>query len=540
MDDITITDSAHPSHMVEELVAMRKAGELFDYVIKGSQESFNIHSLVFATMSPVFKAMLRLDMGESANKEATFPSIPDDILARVIDYAYNGTCKFSKGQLMELIKAAHYLQMPKLLKLCEDNITSVLKPSNAFSWLRVADRLQLKIGLPVVQNMMRDAFSEVIETDEFRAVELHELKEYVKDVREYGTCADDVLNGVLQWIKNDAVSRSTHMSELFGMIPVRKCTDEFLSKMIGDYAELLDGQQDMYKLMLSDMLKRSMSKVIGKEKTVIILGGQSKTQIPNSECWALQDEQMIKYCDSKPNGIKPYHSVCQIPGGMMLTGGRTTDMCTIFFLVNKMWIKQQALLSCREQHGSGYNKGKVFVISGFVSGKDLESKSVDYMELEMSIWRKGPPIPKAGYFLKVVSFQSALFVMFSKECSMYKLDCDTMCWSTVSSLPVSSYGCSLAASDSKIFAAGGNSNINYMYTPVTDAWCRLTGPSLVERQGAMIHHQQKLYLFGGCVRDNQLTDVEEYDISNDRWSLTKWKLPTPLIIFGAFLIDPPQ
>ena len=538
MDDLTVIDSNHPSHMVAELVAMRKAGELFDYVIKGSQESFNIHSLVFATMSPVFKAMLRSDMGESTHKEATFPSIPDDILARVVDYAYNGTCKFSKSYLMELIKAAHYLQMPKLLKLCEENINAVLKPSNCFSWLRVADRLQLKIVMPKVQSMMRAAFTEVVTTDEFMEVETPELTQYITDVREHGICADYVLNGVLQWIKHDAVNRSIHMPDLFAMIPVGKCTNQFLLKMMRDNAELLDGQQEMYKLMLSDVLNSSVSSVIGKEKTVIILSGQSKSDSPNTECWELRDEQIVNYCASKPAGLRPYHSVCEIPGGMMLTGGLDTDMCVIFFVLSKMWIKQQSLPSPRHSHGSACNKGKVFVISGKVSG--TWTHTVDCMELEKSAWCKGPQIPRAGFLSKVIPFESALFVLFSKECHMYKLDCDSMAWSSASPLPVPSFGCSLAASIDNIFAAGGDSNINYMYTPSTNVWCRLTGPSLKERQGAMIYYHQKLYLFGGCVRDAMLTDVEEYDINSDKWCLTKWKLPTPLALFKVSLMDSPK
>ena len=48
MGDITVTDTGHSSHLVDELVTMRNNGEMFDYVIKGTKESFSIHSLVLA------------------------------------------------------------------------------------------------------------------------------------------------------------------------------------------------------------------------------------------------------------------------------------------------------------------------------------------------------------------------------------------------------------------------------------------------------------------------------------------------------------
>ena len=108
MTEITVTDSTHPTHFVAELVALRNDGEMFDYIIKGSNESFSIHSVVLAAMSPVFRSMIRSDMKESTKKEATFPSIPDDIIAKIISFSYAGTCTFTRVQVIELVKAAHY------------------------------------------------------------------------------------------------------------------------------------------------------------------------------------------------------------------------------------------------------------------------------------------------------------------------------------------------------------------------------------------------------------------------------------------------
>ena len=162
------------------------------------------------------------------------------------------------------------------------------------------------------------------------------------------------------------------------------------------------------------------------------------------------------------------------------------------------------------------------------------------MNLEMKLWCSGPSLPIDGKLFKVISFKSVMFVLDSSQCSFCCLDEDKMSWLTKAPIPSKSYGCSLAASDDKIFAAGGDDNSNYMYTPATDVWCRLTGPSLQERQGALVHYQQKLYLFPGCKRDKNLIDVEEYDISTDRWSLSKWKMPTPLWLHGAFLVDVPK
>ena len=539
MPDITVSDSQHPTHLVEELVVMRKDGEFFDYVINGSKKTFEIHSLVLVCMSPVFKAMLRSNMEETTNKEATFPSIPDDIIAKVIDYAYDGVCTFADDQLVNIIKAAHYLQMPKLLKLCEDKITTMLNPSNCFSWLRLTDSLQLKSVLPILQKMMRTTYKEIILTQEFQTVDMTELVQYLTDVREHGIHSDELLCGVIAWVERDSENRSSHMQELFKVVCVGKCSQQFIVKTMEEHAELLDKQQNVYKLLLSEVLNNQISQMLGKGKTVIILGGMSYSQSTNTDCWMLQDDKIIPFSEiNSAFEVKTCHSVCQIPDGLMITGGTGTDLCLIFYASQKTWVKENPLPTIRERHTSCFSSGKVFVIGGYI-GMQLTNR-VDILDLKSSTWSNGPVIPGIRQFSKSVSLNKALYILLTDTCSLYRLDTNKMSWSEKSPLPQASNGCSLAASGGRIFAAGGDSRINYMYIATTNAWCCLTGPTLNERQGSLVCYQQKLYLFGGCRRDRMLTDVEEYDIVADKWSLTKWKLPTPVYLYGAFLMDSPQ
>ena len=537
-----MTDTAHSSHLVDELVTMRNSGEMFDYVIKGSKESFRIHSLVLATMSPVFRAMMRSDTAESSKKEATFPTIPDVIMSKVIDYAYLGTCTFTRLQLVDLIKASHYFQMVKLLKLCEEQIIAVLGPNNCFSWFNLADQLQLTAALPKIQKMMRTAYRDIIASEEFKLLEVPELVQYLEDVREHDTCSDDLLRGVLEWVTHDEPNRSMNAQELFTLISFGKCSENAILKMMTEHAELLDMQMEVYKLMLSDVLNNVKPKFqLGKDKTVIILGGQTIQDVPNSTSWILREEQFEKYCDMSTGCvINDFHSLCKVPHGMMLTGGDDSDTCLLFVLPMKIWVKQQSMPSKRRNHGSGYTCGKVFVISGLREGVAGYTRSVDVMDFEKQTWYQGPALPTGGNLPKVVPYKSTMFVLFSKERCLYQLNTEAMSWLTKTPLPKASFGCCVASAEEKIFGAGGDNNINYMYTPETDVWCRLTGPSLMERQGALVYFQEKLYLFAGCRKDAQLTDVEEYDIKSDMCVLAKWKFPTPLMLFSAFLVDTPQ
>ena len=538
MCTITVTDSSQPNHLLEELTSMRDAGDLFDYVIKGNTETFHIHSLVLASVSDVFKAMLRSNMEESTKKETAFPSIPDDIMTKVIDYAYTGTCTVSEDQLMNLIKAAHYLQMSKLVKLSETKIATVLNPSNCFSWLHIAEKLQLNTVMPEIQNMMWASNKDVISAEEFKEANITDLKQYVIDAQESGIHNDDLLHVVLEWVNHDTVNRSMHMQELFEMVPFYKCSEQFILRIMTNYSELLSSQANIFKLMLSDVLTNQLSKKLGKGTTFIILGGVSYSNTPNTHSWMLEDDKILPFCQlSEDFEIKPFHSVCQIPGGMMISGGNSTNECIVFLALEKQWVKQEPMPIARHSHSSCFNTGKVFMVGGTVRYE--LTHTMDYLDMKSNTWSHGPDIPQVHYFPKVVSLNKVLFVLLSTTCEMYQLDTDKMSWSLKAPLPQASFGCSLAASGGRIFAAGGDNNINYMYMPTTNAWCCLTGPTLTERHGSLICHQHKLYLFGGCKRDQHLTDIEKYDITADKWSLTKWKLPIPLWLHGAFIVDTP-
>ena len=543
MGDITVTDSAHPSHLVEELVALRSAGELFDYVIKGTKESFHFHSLVLALVSPVFRAMLRSKMGESAKKEVTFPIIPDNTMAKIIDYAYNGTCSFLQDHLMDLVKAAHYLQMSKLLEMCEEHIPTVLRPTNCIPWLQLADKLHLTDIMPIVHKMMQASYHEIITTTDFKQLEKPELLQYLTDVREHDACNDDVLNGALIWVNHDSKNRLEDMEDLLSEVQISKCSEKVLSKMIDDFADLFNKQQSIYRMILSEVLRKPKARgnLDDDGKTIIIIGGQSFSNIPNTACWTLQNDQMVKISEFNTDvTLTCYHSICQIPGGLMVTGGENSDLCVIFVFSMKMWVKQQSLLTTRVWHASCFCNNKVFLMGGWIGNNFRSSSSVDFMDMDKKTWSKAAKLPEADSLLKVVNFKSTLFVLYSHMCNFYQLDRDEKSWLQKAALPSSSNGCSLAASDDKIFAAGGAENINYMYTPTTDSRCQLTCPSLRDQHGALVHHKQIFYLFPGCERNETLTNVKEYDISADKWSLTKWKMPTPLWLHGAFLVDLPK
>ena len=318
---------------------------------------------------------------------------------------------------------------------------------------------------------MQTKFKEILTTEGFKELEVAELAQYLSDAREYWIQNDDLLQGVLQWIQHDSPTRSGHVNDLLHEADVGKCTETFLTQVIQENTDLLENQLSTYKLMLTKVLNKASSKVLGDKMTVLILGGQSYDVSPNSEGWILKQDEIEKFCELTEDKVQPYHSICEIPGGMMLTGGEHSKLCMMFILSMKMWVKHQELKSSRWNHGSGYINGKVLVIGGEdgyfrYDGTGSYLSSIDVMAIDKNHWSTGPALPKADSFPRVITFNSKLFVLMSKNSSLYELKGEDtkMSWREKSPMPESCDGCSMAVADDKIFAAGGGRNINYMYT----------------------------------------------------------------------------
>ena len=424
--------------------------------------------------------------------------------------------------------------------MCEEQISTVLRPSNCIPWLQIANKLQLTAIVPKIQKMMQTSYDEIITTTDFKKLEKAELLQYLTDAREHGTCSDDLLNGALIWVKHDAHNRLMQLEDLLSEVQLSKCSGTILSKILDDYADLFDKQQSMYKLILSEVLRKlkAPSNLRDEGKTIRIGGGLSFSCVPNTACWILQDDEFVKYSELNIDvTLKKGQSACQIPGGLMLMGGNGSNVCVIFVLPMKMWVKQRSLLHARIDHASCFCNNKVFLIGGWVS--DDTTASVDYMDMENRTWHTGPSLPQAESLLRVITVKSTMFVLYAETGNFCELDENKMSWIMKSQLPSQSEGCSLAASEYKVFAAGGVNKINYVYTPATDVWCCLTGPSLREQFGALVYFHQKLYLFPG-LNTARGTDIEEYDISEDKWSLAEWKLPEPMWLHAAFVVDVPK
>ena len=84
----------------------------------------------------------------------------------------------------------------------------------------------------------------------------------------------------------------------------------------------------------------------------------------------------------------------------------------------------------------------------------------------------------------------------------------------------------------QLLICGAYCEVLVRYNPPTDTWTTLNEQTLQYYFGALVHHDQKLYLIGGEDQDH----VEEYDLRTKVWSVCDMKLPKELCNLHAFAV----
>jgi speckle-type POZ protein len=140
-----------------------------DVTINASGNIMPSHRCILCARSPVFAAMLSLDMMERSSGVIEIDDIDPTIMREVLHYLYAGSLSEKSiidRLTVELLEAASKYQICTLIEICEENICSKMTRSNALDYLVVGDTYA----------------SNKIKTKAFQTISLN--YQYFRDVKE--------------------------------------------------------------------------------------------------------------------------------------------------------------------------------------------------------------------------------------------------------------------------------------------------------------------------------------------------------------------
>jgi speckle-type POZ protein len=134
--------SASSKEVADDVEDMYEEEEFTDFGLKCSDgEVLSCHKFILAARSPVFRAMLKINMKEAKQGSADVPDFDSKIMREVLRFIYCGFVFDIDEMSQDLVFAAEKYELEGLKKLCIDNMISMLSSANVLQFITIADRV---------------------------------------------------------------------------------------------------------------------------------------------------------------------------------------------------------------------------------------------------------------------------------------------------------------------------------------------------------------------------------------------------------------
>jgi len=110
-----------------------------DVILICGNSKFQCHKVFLATRSPVFKAMLTVDMKEKNSGEVHIKDVAADVMEELLQFIYKGKSSNFDKYVTDLLFAADKYQIDSLKEQCEKKLISSIESGNCFSLLIIGD-----------------------------------------------------------------------------------------------------------------------------------------------------------------------------------------------------------------------------------------------------------------------------------------------------------------------------------------------------------------------------------------------------------------
>ena len=404
---------------------------------------------------------------------------------------------------------------------CLRQAASAINPNNVISWHRLADILNIVELKTKCLELLSSSLADVSKGSEFLELNFVEVSSCISGAQETGADSDDLFEATTNWVAHKQQTRQYHIVDMLEKLNLTRCSGECLDMQMDLHKELLYAQPSALGKLRKSLTQR-------KNANIIVISGPDGNDTPHKDYWLL-DKLMNFVGLCKLEFSFPWHSVCQIPEGFVVTGGERNNLCAMFILSTKSWKQLEPLPAPRNRHASIFTKGRIYLFGGYVSSS--QSSSVISLELDGGKWNQEPDIPIVVGWPEVACVDSSIFLFDSEQ--LLQLPMMTKTWRTKAKPLQQDYqGARMISVNGQLLISGGFSKIFAQYNPTTDTWATGNAPTLQHYFGALVHYDQKVYLIGGYKEDR----VEEYNLDTKAWSVCDVKLPKKLRNLYAFAI----
>ncbi|KAJ0059821.1 hypothetical protein NL108_013667 [Boleophthalmus pectinirostris] len=567
--------SAHRTGLLAGFQRLRTEHKMCDVVLQAGGLDFPCHRALLASSSEYFWALFGETTTERLADSVSLPALTPEGLDAILDFLYSGWLSISKQTLPVVLEAARYLQVDKAVAICERYIIDSLCADNCCGYADLAERHALQDALEAANHTIAMEMKVLLQEnrEDLLGLNIQSLMDVFEADEIPGVKEVELIKLALDWLDEN------------GPLPLLK-SNLLLSRLRFGLVASSDLANFSHKAMSTPLIRSQLTRALeyhasaiekpikqSKQTTlrsspnrVLLVGGGSNPDWPEQQMMMFDPRTRKFTClqSELPVRLK-HHCVCSIGGFLFVIGGEEVkdwlqdgkNSVTIL-TSNKMWRydprfdqweEMDSMMERRSQFTCCVVEDIIYAIGGRQHHQQASTclASVEYFDMTMRSWRKGPPLPNPIFGHATTVLDDKIYVSGGVQGnqasilvnnSSYSPDHhretskDVLCWDVTTknwekkaSMTIARFGHQMATANGYIYALLG------MYEPFCDiekydsnsnSWTRLR-PLLNGsfNYGMVVMPSGNLFVFGGRKwNDGQeviVKTVLEYDTKKDHW-----------------------
>ena len=435
------------------------------------------HKCVFGLLSRFMNKMFNIDMKEKRDGEAVIRGVSNEVFEAILDLVYTGRITLSMENVFEIMKAAHYMDLPFVKECCTKYLGDKVKVDNWLSIRAYGKLYDYKELLEKVDESLSKQFRTVIDSVSFPTLEINDVKHLFGLKRKTPYSEEKLYRAIINWIKRDLNDRGKHAEDLLKFVKFSKTSLNFLDETV------------------------VREELVVKSHAII------------------QDvREIIK--DWYPFALQPSRGAEQ---AWPIKDFVAVDRRTVY-KVTKGGLQKQ-MLRFDHDGGSAVQLNAEVLIIGGKETKEMEC--VNKYELKTSL-RCCYSTVYRRYHAAAVMIADILYVVGglpSEASAEFRTFCEGCPWNLHRFINFNRHGHSLVSLDGMIYVLGGKPNYSFVcFDPRSNRTTVLGEMTYRRIHMAAVVLKNEIYAIGGTFSTlykcwDPCPSVEKYDILNRSWGL---------------------
>ncbi|GAB1598836.1 kelch-like protein 10 [Argonauta hians] len=475
------------------LLELRNAGELCDAEILVGNTSFPIHRVILSSSSTYFRVLFTNERFQSNRKKVIVPNVSVNTMNSILQFAYTQECCINCHNVENILIAADYFNMIRLLQCCCEFLRSGLNVDNCIGVKRLAQmyscrELELAAHRYILQN-----FSQVYrQSDEFQQLDIDDVCEIISSDFLNVKSEETVLDAIVDWIIFYPNSRKHHFNRLLQKLRLELTTPCFVERI------------------------KRLCCMCGEDSSIIL------PHVPQTFSHKVNfDRENFSLTTARiPNEI------LFVIGGW--SGGSPTGIIETYDVRTDQWIECPSVnseLGNRAFHACCTLGSKIYVIGGYDGHCHLNN--VCCFDPEKMVWSESAPMHSKRCHVSAAIIDSYIYALGGyngqielKSAERYNPKCNQ--WTLIEDMLYQRSDAGAAALNNLLYVCGGFSSQQYLdsgefYSPQTKQWTLIASMNSIRCGVSIIAYCDFIYALGGFSGVTRVTSAERYDPSINKW-----------------------